>query len=229
MKFTTIALLGIVLLASFPSMKAADKADDPAGAGQVVMAFTGGSAYTTATGGVCIWYPVLLGDLDLESLFEPEAGTPVVDKEHAYLIWVSDFSGGAIPLKPFTLKPSSPGTSFSLQLVTTGTATIYFSDKPYNRDWKTELAKNDRKSWGEPVATFVRKAGLFQSLDGGSSGTMTSSAELVSSKAFRLNGKKVNLKNLIPNGMTCFETGSGIGNNFGDDEAGTCIAIGGSK
>ena len=70
---------------------------------------------------------------------------------------------------------------------------------------------------------------MFQSADGGWSGTMTSSAELVSSKPFRLNGKMFNFRDLIPNGMTCFETGSGIGNNFGDDEAGTCIAIGGGQ
>ena len=115
MKFATIALLGILLLASLPSMMADEKAAGPAGAGQVTMAFTGGSAYTTATGGVCIWYPVLLGDLNLGSLFESLSGAPKVDKEHAYLIWVSDFSG--VQLQPFTLPPSSPGSSFFLQLV----------------------------------------------------------------------------------------------------------------
>ncbi|MGA2326871.1 MAG: hypothetical protein ABSH05_11355 [Bryobacteraceae bacterium] len=224
MKLATIALLGILLLASLPSMMADEKAAGPAGAGQVALAFTGGSAYTTATGGVCIWYPVLLGDLNLGSLFESLSGAPKVDKEHAYLIWVSDFSG--VQLQPFTLPPSSPGTSFFLQLVSTGTATIYFSNRPDTRQWGN---LTDRSSWGAPVATFVRKAGMFQSADGGWSGTMTNSAELVSSKPFKLNGKTFNFRDLIPNGMTCFETGSGIGNNFGDDEAGTCIAIGGGQ
>jgi hypothetical protein len=221
MKFATIALLVIPFLAPFASMQADDKAAGPAGAGQVVLAFSGGSAYTSATGGICIWYPVLLGDLDLGSLFAPPAGPPVVDKEHAYLIWVSEFSGAQ--LQPFQLPPSSPGTAFFLQLVPTGTATIYFSDTPGLRKW-TDL--NNRHSWGDPVATFVRKAGMFLSADGGWSGTMTNSAELVSSKPFKLNGKTFNFKELIPNGMTCFETGNGVGNNYGDDEAGTCIAIG---
>jgi hypothetical protein len=39
-----------------------------------------------------------------------------------------------------------------------------------------------------------------------------------------LGGKTFDFKDLIPHGMTCFEAGSG--NEFGDDEAGTCTAIG---
>jgi hypothetical protein len=157
-------------------------------------------------------------------LFVSELGKPAVDKEHAYLIWVSDFS--AAPLQPFTLPPSSPGL-FTLQVVSAGIATIYFSKDPLGRDWKTDLKTNPRTSWGEPVARFVRKAGMFQSADGGWSGGMTSSAELVSSKPFKLNGKTFDFRNLIPNGMTCFETGFSVSPNMsGDDEAGTCIAIG---
>ena len=188
MKLATIVLLGILVLGSFASMQAAD----PAGAGQVVMAFTGGWAYTSDTGGVCMWYPLLLGDLDLESLFEFVDGAPAVDKEHAYLIWVSDFS--AVPQAPFLLPPSSTGL-FTLQLVPTGTATIYFTDRPRLRNW-TDLT--NRSTWGKPVATFVRKAGIFQSTDGGKSGTMTSSAELVSSKPFTLDGNNVRLQKPDP-------------------------------
>ena len=39
-------------------------------------------------------------------------------------------------------------------LVPAGTATVYFTDDPTSRDF-TNLA--DRKTWGTPVATFVRE------------------------------------------------------------------------
>ena len=219
MKLATIALLGILLLGSF-SMQAAA----PAGASKVVLAFTGGSLYTSETAGICIWYPLLFGDFGMGSLFGPLPLPRVSDKEHAYLIWVSDFE--SVPLVPFSRPPSSNGL-FTVQLVPTGTATIYFSDRPDTRVW-TDLTK--RGSWGDPVATFVRKAGIFQSTDGGWSGGMTSSAELVSSKPFTLDGKTFDFKDLIPLGMTCFETGySDESNECGDDEAGTCVAIGGGQ
>ncbi|MGA2327218.1 MAG: hypothetical protein ABSH05_13130 [Bryobacteraceae bacterium] len=222
MKFATFLFLGILLLGSFPSMKAAEKADDPAGVSQVAMAFTGGSVYTP-TGNICLFYPVLLGDLNLDSLFESVLGAPKVDKEHAYLIWVSDYS--MVPVTPFQLKPAIPGLIW-MALVPTGTATIYFSNRPDLRNW-TDLT--NRSTWGEPVATFVRKAGLFQSIDGGISGTAVLTSELVSSKPFRLNGKMFNFRDLMPHGMTCIEAGLVKGNSAGDDEAGTCIAIGDGK
>jgi hypothetical protein len=154
------------------------------------------------------------------SLPHPQAS----DKEHAYLIWVSDFESA--PLTPFSLPPSSNGL-FTVQLVPTGTAPIYFSDRPDTRDW-TDLTK--RSTWGVPVATFVRKSGIFLSTDGGMSGTLTMSSELVSSKPFILAGKAFDFKDLIPHGMTCFETGySDQSNEWGDDEAGTCVAIGGGQ
>ena len=126
------------------------------------MAFTGGSAYTTATGGVCIWYPVLLGDLNLGSLFESLSGAPKVDKEHAYLIWVSDFSG--VQLQPFTLPPSSPGRRFSFNWFPPEPPPSISATGPIS---VTGRNLTDRSTWGEPVATFVRKAGMFQSADGG--------------------------------------------------------------
>ena len=217
MKLATIALLGILVLGSFASMQAAD----PAGAGQVVLAVTGGGASTSDTTGTCIWYPLLLGDFNMEFLFEFKDGAPAMDKEHAYLIWVSDFSSMA--QGPFTLPPASTGL-FTLQLVPTGSATIYFSDVPRLRNWKD---LKDRTTWGTPVASFVRQAGIFQSTDGGWTGGMTSSATLVSSKPFKFNGVTFDFKDLMPHGMTCIEAGSG--NEFGDDEAGTCVAIGPAK
>jgi hypothetical protein len=217
MKLATIALLGILLLGSLASMQAA-------GASQMVLQFTGGSLFTSETTGVCIWYPLLLGDIDMGSLFASLPRPQASDKEHAYLIWVSDFE--SVPLTPFLLPPSSNGL-FTVQLVPTGTATIYYSARPETRDW-TDLTK--RSTWGDPVATFVRKSGIFMSTDGGMSGGLTSSAELASSKPFKLNGKTFDFKDLIPHGMTCFETGySDPSDEWGDDEAGTCVAIGGGQ
>jgi hypothetical protein len=205
------------------------QAANPAGASQIVLAFTGGSAYTSDTTGICIWYPLLVGDLNMEYLFQFVDGAPAVDKEHAYLIWVSDFE--SLPQTPFLLPPSSKGL-LTLQLVPAGTATIYFTDVPRLRNW-TDLTK--RTTWGTPVATFDRKAGIFQSTDGGMSGALPISAQLTSSKPFKVNGVTFDFKDLIPHGMTCFETGfSGTtskkdkksNDDGGDDEAGTCIAIG---
>jgi hypothetical protein len=52
-------------------------------------------------------------------------------------------------------------------------------------------------------------------------GTFTSTADLVSSKTFRLkNGKEFNFRDLIPYGMTCTEAAEG------SSEAGTCVANG---
>jgi hypothetical protein len=216
MKLATFALLGILVLGSFASMQAAN----PAGNSQVAMAFTGGSVYTSDTTGICMWYPLLLGDFNMEFLFEFVNGAPAVDKEHAFLIWVSDFE--AVPQTPFLLPPSSKGL-LTLQLVPTGSATIYFTDVPRLRNWKD---LTNRSSWGTPVATFVRQAGMFLSTDGGISGGMTNSAVLVSSKPFKLNGVTFDFKDLMPHGMTCVETGFGGDDEGGDDEAGTCVAIG---
>jgi hypothetical protein len=217
MKLATFVLLGILFLGSFASMQAAD----PAGASQIVLAFTGGSVYTSDTTGICMFYPLLLGDFNMEFLFEFVDGAPAMDKEHAYLIWVSDFS--SLPMKPFSLPPAANGL-FTVQLVPTGSATIYFTNVPRLRNWKD---LNNRSTWGEPVATFSRKAGMFQSTDGGWSGSLPISSELLSSKPFKLNGVTFDFKDLMPHGMTCFEAGSG--NEFGEDEAGTCVAIGPAK
>jgi hypothetical protein len=170
-----------------------------------------------------MWYPLLLGDFNMEFLFEFKDGAPAVDKEHAYLIWVSDFSSMA--QGPFLLPPSSKGL-LTLQLVPTGGGIIYFTDVPRLRNWKD---LTDRTTWGKPVARFVRQAGIFLSADGGMSGGMTNSAVLTSSTPFTLGGKTFDFKDLLPHGMTCFETGFTGNDEGGDDEAGTCIAIGPAK
>jgi len=211
MKLATIALLGILLLGSFASIKAAG----PAGASQVVIAYSGGSFLASDPSPICMFYPVLVGDLDPKSLFAGLGG-PAIDKEHAYLIWVSDYSMQVLP-------PNNdfPDIDF-LALVPTGTATIYYTNQPHLRDWRN-LRFNTRSTWGEPVAKFVRRAGLFTSAKGGVSGTFTFTADLVSSSNFVLNGKPFNFRNLIPHGMTCSETGAGA------SEAGTCVAVGGGQ
>src|ERR1039458_7699642 len=65
MKFATVVLLGILLLGSYASLNA-----QPAGTSQVVLAFTGGSVYTSDTTGICMWYPVLVGDLPRDRIVD---------------------------------------------------------------------------------------------------------------------------------------------------------------
>ena len=76
------------------------------------------------------------------------------------------------------------------------------------------------------MAQFSRRATVFHSIDGGNSGNAVLSSILLSSKPFKLNGKTYNFKDLMPHGMTCIEVGLVKGSSTGDDETGTCIAIG---
>jgi hypothetical protein len=208
MKLATFTLPALVLLGASASVWAAD----PAASSQVVLAFSGGSFMTSDTTGICMFYPVLLADLELKSLFaSPLVTHAVVDKEHAYFIWVSDFSMLELPVNN-----DFPDFNF-LAIVPAGTATIYYTDRPDLRDWRN---LNDRSSWGQPVATFTRQAGLFHSADGGMTGPMFSTAVLLSSKDFNIGNKKYNFKDWMPNGMTCLEFGVGA------SEAGSCVAIG---
>ena len=98
MKLATIVVLGILLLGSFASIQTAAPAGTgqaaPPGAGHVALAYTNGGASTDT---VCIWYPVLLGDLKPDSLFASLPHPSTLDKAHAYLIWVSDYTGVALP------------------------------------------------------------------------------------------------------------------------------------
>jgi len=209
MKFATFALLGILLLGVYASLNA-----QPAGTSQVVMAYMNEKLPSSATlpgyDGLCLIYYTLVGDLDLNSLFAGGPfgfGSPVVDRAHAHFIWASDY----------TAQPLGQNEAFTSFLITEGTATIYYSSTPEQRHFDHPA---DRSSWGEPVATFVRKGGMFQSTDGGTSGTFANTALLVSSTPFQLNGKTFDFKNLIPYGMSCFET------IVGDYETGSCVAIG---
>ena len=203
MKLATIVTLGILLVGSSTSNA------QPAGMSQVVLAYSNESVPPSATlpgfDGLCLIYYTLVGDLDLKSLFALDAnGQPVVDRAHAYFIWVSDYNAQVL----------TENDAFTFILIPEGTGAIYYTDRPDLRDW------TNRSTWGDPVAKFVRKAGMFQSRDGGNSGTLANTAQMVSSKHFNLHGKTFNFKDLIPHGMTCFETA------VGDYEAGICVAIG---
>jgi hypothetical protein len=205
MKFATVVLLGILVLGSFPSLNA------QTGAAQVVIAYINEPnspqpPVPPGFDGVCLTYYTMVGDLDLKSLFaNGTAGTPQVDRAHAYFIWVSDFSARWL----------TENGKYTMILIPEGTGTIYYTNNPLGRFWGDPT----RSTWGEPVAKFVRKAAMFQSADGGNSGTFVSSAELVSSKPFKMGGKTFNLKDLIPQGMNCFESADG---NY---EVGTCVAF----
>ena len=210
MKLATSALMAVALLGSLAS----SNAREPIGASQVALGFNGGSTWTSGSTGICIWYFPVVGDLDLESLFATDgSGAPAVDRAHSYLIWVSDFRVQALP------PTGGSGNPRYLFLAPTGTATIYFNPDPETRDW-SDLTK--RSTWGEPVARLTREASLVRSGDSLATDTFIFSARLASSEAFSLNGRRMNLKDLIPNGMTCYEFGQS-GSSW---EAGTCTAIG---
>jgi hypothetical protein len=227
MKLTTLILAEILL----PGCLAFLHAADPAGSSQTAMSFIGGSVWNADySGGTCVWYLPLVGDLDLGSLFsDPKNPT----KETSYLVWVSEFTIQMLPAAP----PFLPAPSLSAQalpyayaLANSGTGTIYFQSDPTKRSWPkatptTAVSPADLKSmdWGIPVATFARNASIVRSPDGLTSDTFTFTADLQFSQAFVLpNGKLFNFGDLIPHGMTCYE----FGQQASSWESGTCVARG---
>ncbi|HTS60676.1 MAG TPA: hypothetical protein VMH28_01560 [Candidatus Acidoferrales bacterium] len=220
MKLAAILFLGIALMGSFALVNASD----PAGPSQVAIALTGGSVWTSPSTGICVNAVPVFGGLDWKSLYDvtPFFGTPdpsKATKETAYLIWVSDFSVQMLPsAPPFQKAPADP-SPYQFAYVPAGTATIYFSPTPAKRDW-SDLT--NRKTWGEPVATFVRNASVIRSADTWTSDFFVFSANLASSRPFTLNGRTYDFKDLMPKGMTCFENGQ-IGSSW---EVSTCVATG---
>jgi len=207
MRIATLILLSVLLVSISPAARAAE----PAGNDPVVISFAGGSVWTSGSTGTCIWYFPVLGNLALESLFETDgSGNPIIDKQHAYLIWVSDWSIAA----GFSQGP------LSLAVLPSGQATIYYSATPEARNFSDPA---NRSTWGTPVATFVRGGSLFQSPDNWASDKFFFTATLASSKSFPMNGRKpFNLREVIQHSMTCFEYGA----NASTSEAGTCFAVG---
>jgi hypothetical protein len=207
-----VQLLVLLLVVSLPAW--AQYSSNAAGASQVAISFTGGSTWTSATTGICIWYFPVVGDFDLATLFATDtSGNPVADRAHSYLIWVSDFSVQSLP---------APSASYFVGLAPAGEGIIYYSSKPTTRDF-SDLTK--RTTWGDPIATFIRKASIVRSGDSLGTDTFIFSADLVISNTFSLNGIPFDFSGLIPHGMTCFEWGQ-TGSAW---EAGTCLAIGGKR
>ena len=216
MKLTGFGLLGVLLLCIFPTAQASD----PVASGQVVLSFAGGSVWTSSSTGTCVWYFPTLGNLDATSLFEGGK----TDIQHAYLIWVSDWSIKTLVTQGQLPPPGQPKPTvgpLSLAVIPQGDATIYFSNNPTARDL-TQVT--DRRTWGIPIARFVRGGGLFQSADAFTSDKFFFSAFLQWSMPFGdANRRTFTLGELIPRGMTCFE----FGINSSTMETGTCIAMGG--
>lgn len=224
MKLTT-RWIGIPLLGSLAFLHAAD----PASTSQTVMSFAGGSVWNgDYSGGTCVWYLPVLGDLSLGALFS-DPKNPA--KETSYLIWVSEFTVQMLPAAPpFPPANAAQAPPYVLALAPGGTGTIYLQTDPSKRLWPKATATSpvtpaDLKNmaWGIPVATFTRNASLVRSGDGLASDTFFFTAELEHSQTFALpNGSLFNLKDVIPHGMTCLE----FGRQFSSWESGTCIARG---
>jgi hypothetical protein len=204
MKFAMVLFLGFLLLASSAPLNAQN-----IGTSQVVAAYinepTNSPAPLPGFDGLCLIYYTMLGDLPLTSMFTTGTDNqPIIDRAHAHFIWVSDYKAQYL----------TDNKEFTFFMILEGTATIYYSDQPESRDW------TNRSTWGDPVAKFIRKPGMFQSRDGGVSGTLANTGVLVWGKPVRINGKMFHIKDLIPQGLTCF--GAGVG----DYEAGSCVAVG---
>lgn len=226
MKLTTVVLAG-VLFGSPALLSAAD----PAGASQTVISFTGGSVWNADySGGTCVWYFPIVGDLDLGSLF---SNTQSPTKETSYLVWVSEFTVQMLPVAPpFLPAPASAASAppYALVLANSGTGTIYYQSVPSKRVWPTATSSSpvtpaelQKVDWGVPVATFNRDASIVRSADGLASDNFTFTAQLTDSETFALpNGVMFNFRKLIPKGMTCFE----FGQQMSSWESGTCVALG---
>jgi hypothetical protein len=100
-------------------------------------------------------------------------------------------------------------------MVPTGAAAIYYDATPGKK-----RNPRDPKTLGDIVARFNRKAGLYVSTGSGVD-PFVSSADLVWSTPFILNGKWFNFRDLIPHGITCHEVVSSTGT-----EAGSCVSTG---
>jgi hypothetical protein len=227
MKLTTIILIGIPLLGSLAPMSAADQAS----ASATVISFAGGSVWKADySGGTCVWYLPVVGNLTLESLFS-DPKNPA--KETTYLVWVSEFTVQMLPAAaPFLPVPASAAQAppYALVLAPSGTGTIYLQSDPSKRVWPKGTASSPvtpaslkDMNWGVPVATFTRNASIVRSVDGLASDTFVFTADLLQSVTFQLpNGQLFDFDDLIPHGMTCFE----YGEQMSSWESGTCVARG---
>jgi hypothetical protein len=218
MKFATLIILAISLVLSLVPLNAAD----PTAVGQLAIGLVGGSTWNeTFTAGTCWGYLPLVGRLGMAQSTTPGLYSPSLfsnpsnpSSQTAYLFWVSDFETLALP--------TPDGQAFTIVLVPSGTATIYYTKTPAQRNLTNVRDVTTRRTWGDPVATFTRHATLLHTSDNFQSDNMTFWAELVSSKSFTLNDNPFDFRDLIPYGMTCFESGR----NASTSEATTCLAAG---
>jgi hypothetical protein len=220
-------LATLLLLATVTALNAADAAK----ASQTVVSFTGGSVWAADfSGGTCVWYFPVVGNLALESLFS-DPKNPA--KETSYLVWVSEFTVQMLPAAPpFLPAPASPNQApaYALALAPAGTGAIYLQTDPSRRFWPKPTASSPvtpailkTMNWGVPVATFTRNASIVRSADGLASDTFVFTVDLLHSQPFSLpNGQLFDFGDLIPHGMTCFEDGR----QASSFESGTCIARG---
>ncbi len=227
MKRVTMLLIGIPVLGFLTSLNAAD----PASTSQTVVSFAGGSVWNADfSGGTCVWYFPLIGDLDMGTLFS-DAKNPT--KETSYLVWVSEFTVEMLPASPpFLPAPasSSQAPPYALAFAPSGTGTIYLQMDPSKRIWPKATAANPvspamlkNMNWGVPVATFKRNASLVRSADGLASDTFYFTVDLQFSQPFVFaNGQLFDFGELIPHGMTCLEHGQ----QASSWESGTCVARG---
>jgi hypothetical protein len=227
MKLTTIILMSIPLMGVLAPVRAADHER----ASATVVSFAGGSVWNPDySGGTCVWYLPVVGDLALDSLFS-DPKNPA--KETAYLVWVSEFTVQMLPASaPFAPAPAagSQAPPYALVLAPSGTGTIYLQSDPSKRIWPKGTATSavtpanlKNMNWGIPVATFTRNASIVRSVDGLVSDTFVFTADLLHSLSFQLpNGQLFDFGDLIPHGMTCFEHGQ----QMSSFESGTCVARG---
>lgn len=204
-----------LLLASMFAAPLFAQSAPPGGNAQAFLAFTGGSVWNdTQTGGTCIWYFPVLGNLPLTSLFASEKGSPVVDLNHAYFVWISGWS-----IQWEAENPGFGNSKVTLAGIPAGTATVYYRQDPISLPFDS----TDPGTWGTPVATFARGAGMFQSPDGfKDTDRFIFSAQLTGSQEISLQGRPFNFRSLMPHGITCFE----FGQNYSTTETGACIAMG---
>lgn len=182
---------------------------------QIVAGFTGGAVWTSGNTAVAIWYFPVLGNFQASDLFElNNVAVPAIDRQHAYFIWVYDWKIQA------TTQSGKGAGKMTVAVVPAGTATIFYSPNPLNRDWSDPT---QRSTWGTPVASFTCSPTMFYSADGfQSSDKLYISATLTRSQPVTLHGKTFNFGDLIPHGMTCFS----YGQQFSATQTGSCIAMG---
>ena len=121
----------------------------------------------------------------------------------------------------------SPGADIQTTILPPGTMFDVYLDKTPDQDW----ADPDSFSDGKLVATFKESGLMATNITGAGASYVLFSSELVYSKRFRFNGKRIDFKDLVGNGITInnfgsltpVEGGPGLTQAF----TGSAVAIGG--